>query len=409
LPNVLYPYQEEGRDYLAANRRAYLGDDPGLGKTVQAAVAAQVVGAQRPLVICPAIARATWRRIWPQWCGVPLSVWSYDQVRNHAPPRHDLLILDEAHYCAHTSAKRTHAALLLANRASRVWLLSGSPARNHVGELYPALRAVWPDLLDGAMPYERFLERFCQTVPTRWGLKVVGVKDRGGLCTILSRIMLRRRLQDVDLELPPLRWEQTDLEIGEAEREELRESLEGLPEYRRLCELLAAGELPDEGEMATVRRYVGIMKAEPVAELVREVLDGDLTRKVVVMAYHRDVIELLRAHLSDYEPVVIHGGTSQRAREAAESNFQHAACNRVFIGQTTAAGQAITLTAGNEIIIAEPAWSPEDMRQAVKRIHRIGQTRACRARVCVLPGTIDEAVERVRLRKLRNLGEVISL
>jgi SNF2 family DNA or RNA helicase len=127
------------------------------------------------------------------------------------------------------------------------------------------------------------------------------------------------------------------------------------------------------------------------------------------MAYHRDVMALIRDHLTGYWVTGIDGSTGPQQRAEAEQDFQENPDCRVFLGQTTAAGHAITLTAAHDIIIAEPAWSPEDLRQAVKRIHRIGQTRACRARVCVLPDTIDEQVEGVRLRKLRDLGEIIHL
>jgi hypothetical protein len=181
------------------------------------------------------------------------------------------------------------------------------------------------------------------------------------------------------------------------------------PGYDRLLHALADGDLPAEGAMATVRRLIGMAKLLPAVALLREELEADPYHKVVVMAYHRDIIAALYNALQPYWPVRVWGATPALEREQAEHVFQNTPECRVFIGQTTAAGQAITLTAANDIVIVEPAWSPEDLRQAVKRIHRIGQTRACRARICVLPDTIDEAVESTRLRKLRDLGEIIHL
>ena len=53
---TLRPYQEVGRDFLAARRHALLADEMRVGKTPQAILAAEKVGAQRTLVVCPAIA-----------------------------------------------------------------------------------------------------------------------------------------------------------------------------------------------------------------------------------------------------------------------------------------------------------------------------------------------------------------
>src|SRR4051812_43178128 len=59
---ALFPYQEEGAQWLATKRRALLADDMGLGKTAQAIRAADLIGAERILILCPAIARTNWVR-----------------------------------------------------------------------------------------------------------------------------------------------------------------------------------------------------------------------------------------------------------------------------------------------------------------------------------------------------------
>jgi SNF2 family DNA or RNA helicase len=45
--------------------------------------------------------------------------------------------------------------------------------------------------------------------------------------------------------------------------------------------------------------------------------------KLVVWAYHRDVIESLNNALVDYWPVMLHGGTSPKARQIAIDSFQN--------------------------------------------------------------------------------------
>ena len=71
LPAELRPYQRKGVAFLVERRSALLADQMGLGKTVQAAVALQVLNLQqgwfRSLVICPASLRLNWERELERW------------------------------------------------------------------------------------------------------------------------------------------------------------------------------------------------------------------------------------------------------------------------------------------------------------------------------------------------------
>ena len=72
---------------------------------------------------------------------------------------------------------------------------------------------------------------------------------------------------------------------------------------------------------------------------------------------------------------------------------------RVFLGQQQSAGEALNLQAASEVVLVEPAWTPDANRQAIKRVHRIGQKDPCRARMFGVEGTLDEAVMKVILLK----------
>ena len=136
---TLFPYQQTGAQYLAANVRAILGDEMGIGKTGQAAVAAEMVGAQRVLVICPASLRVNWAREFKDFCDTQpaqLEIVSYNKAVDRAEELSsqvwDLVICDEAHYCKNKDSKRTIAALgLIGSKALRLWLLTGTPMPNN--------------------------------------------------------------------------------------------------------------------------------------------------------------------------------------------------------------------------------------------------------------------------------------
>ena len=63
----LRDYQVEGVEHLMSGQKKLLLDDPGLGKTAQAIVAARSLGARRVLVICPPGTRWTWEEQVERW------------------------------------------------------------------------------------------------------------------------------------------------------------------------------------------------------------------------------------------------------------------------------------------------------------------------------------------------------
>jgi superfamily II DNA or RNA helicase len=67
---LLHAYQKIGAQFCASRgMRALIGDEMGVGKTVQAIAAAEACNIQRVLVICPANARYVWEREIQGWGG----------------------------------------------------------------------------------------------------------------------------------------------------------------------------------------------------------------------------------------------------------------------------------------------------------------------------------------------------
>jgi SNF2 family DNA or RNA helicase len=439
-----FPFQLEGADFLSALGAALLADEMGLGKTIQAVDAADGQGAQRVLVICKAVGKSHWLREFQRhsrierpgqvlqadtWLKSPrreplLAAVNYDIV--HRPEvlgqlidaRWDVLVCDEMHMLKGGVETRRGQAVLdpargIHNTAESVWGLSGTPAPNHVGELHPWLRALHPDLLEqyGVLDQEAFLNRFVVHVKTQFGIRPMGTREADTLRELLAPVMLRRMRRNVLPQLPDLVIDEMPLDhdtgrkmIAQAsnladERDMLLRILDTNPD---LDDLIALDELG----LSALRRLTGMAKTPAVAEYVRQELEGH--DKVVVMAWHRDVIENLARDLADFNPVVLHGGTPDADKETAESRFQDNPEHRVFIGQILTAGTTITLTAASRMVMAEWSWSPDDNEQAILRILRIGQDRKCRVTFAGLAGSLDEAVMRVYARKAAAIAEVID-
>lgn len=449
MATQLYPFQRLGADFLAARRNALLADEMGLGKSAQAIAAADKIGAEHILVLTPTSGRIQWMREFAQFSDVDraMAMWepgkpirprsvltvgwanltdALPQLLNY---RWDLIIADEAHYAKNLEAQRSLAFYGVAatgqggivERARRVWPLTGTPMPNHPGELFPMLRALFPDTLrlvggQAIMTEPMFRHRYVNTVQMvnpagKLISKVVSGKNLDELGGRLRTIMLRRRARDV-LDLPPIMFRPVILDPGAAAAS-LR-AVENDPRFtpikteleRANGDVLAALEASSP-HLAGLRAQLGMIKALPVAELVADELEAGLD-KIVIFAWHRAVIDLIAKRLAPYGIEVITGANTTAERQASVDRFQTLPTKRVLIAQIIAAGELWTMTAARHLLFAEYSFTPKDMAQAAKRIHRISQVRSCLVRFAGLAGSLDEGIVRVLARKVGMIRETLN-
>lgn len=434
----LFPYQSDGVRFLTERQVAGLFDAPGLGKTAQLCRAWTEIEAGTVLVICPASLRAVWRQEVERWgAGTPhVITQSEDGVKRgtvdgpYGAPKtavnicsyngaagalfemlmagsYDVLVLDESHFVKSLKAKRTIAVYGknangsgLMSRAKRVWLATGTPVPNDPSEIYPMMRALFPDAIqtrrERPMTYWQFASRFCEMVNNGFGWKIVGGKNLTELRDRLRERTLRRRKEEVLKDLPPIRFDTlpvagrlADLPHGEQQR--VARALESGDVVKALREVAP--------HVTTLRRMTGIAKVRGVVEWLHD--SG--VENAVLFAVHRDVIAGLMSSLPD--AVELHGGTAAAEREEAVRKFQSGEA-RWFVGQMQSAGTGLTLTKANTLVFVEPSWVPADNEQAAMRIHRIGQMRGCVAYFATIPGSIDEAVMKAVARKTATIREL---
>jgi SWI/SNF-related matrix-associated actin-dependent regulator of chromatin subfamily A-like protein 1 len=419
----LFDYQRTGADWLAGRKHALLGDKMGLGKTIQAIEGCNLVQAQRVAVVCPAIARINWRREFDKWGIYSPEVWieSFNKLaldkelrKRWAAFKPDVLIVDEAHFLKTASASRTKALYGphcrgdgLVRCAGRVWLLSGTIAPNNGTELFSHFRALWPEELPGNGTYADWVNRYAHFIKGDHDtIKVLANKNEGELREKLARVMLRRRTEDVLPDLPPTIYGDltVDNDAALAEVKALEESIE----VQELIYRLEEGAPTPEGDphLAAFRRVCGLAKAGPVAAVVHEELESGQVDKIVLFAHHREVIERLMQGLQRFNPVRVWGGDSDRTRQDAIDRFQTDPSVRVFVGQITACSTAVTLTAAHHCVFVEQSWVPTENDQATHRLSRISQKCIVFARIAILAGSIDEAIQGTLTRKVRALSQL---
>lgn len=425
----LFPYQIEGAKFLSERATAFLGDDPGLGKSAQAIEACNLVGAKNAVVVCPASLVTNWQREFARFgrVGTQVTVVSYNKAQTHADkiPEADVLILDEVHYLKSHKAKRTMSVYGknfdgrggLVSKYDHVWVMSGTPVPNNYSELWTHIHTLYPIALIDAktskpVGFWGFTKRYC-VVREIAGIPSI-IKSKPGradeLMSLISPWFLRRRKTEVLKDLPAMRFEHLYVDA------ELKAYHSDKPGYEKELALLKAAIEQDGAaalqklapHSATVRRYLGYAKITPVVKWLENFLLST-EEKIVIFGHHSDVLQTLFAHAqAQTKTAYIDGKTQQSSRQAAVDAFQNDPETRVFIGQIQAAGTGLTLTAASTMLIVEPSWVPADNAQAAMRIHRIGQKNACICYFITIAETYDERIQEVLRQKTQDIAALME-
>jgi SWI/SNF-related matrix-associated actin-dependent regulator of chromatin subfamily A-like protein 1 len=452
------PHQIAGGEFLAHLRSGLLYWDQGAGKTYAAVHAADIardldaednVSQLQILVLCPAVARRNWAReidasqtvsrsvvVMEKSStdieGADVIVCSYDlaargEVYNILTSMHfSVLILDELQYLKNPRARRTQAVFGfrgkgftsegISGHADQVWALSGTPAPNHIGELFPWVKETRQDLLPGRT-YDDFLRHFCKVEETPYGIKVIGNNKQNVevLWSNMSREVLRVRKQDVLDDLPPIRFSDVEVE-GRGFSFGARAALAHIEkDYADKIEMLIDGIEGRAPQMidhvTTLRRVTEAAKVGDAVEILTAELSDKAINKVVVFANFIDNIDALTDALEPFNPVVVHGSVSGAKRQDAIDRFMSDPECRVFIGQVVAAGTAITLHANGDcqdVMFLSADWVPANNAQAVARVWRKGAKGSIFCRFLKLNNSLDEQVQAALMRKTRLLSEALG-
>jgi SWI/SNF-related matrix-associated actin-dependent regulator of chromatin subfamily A-like protein 1 len=439
----LAPFQIAGVDYAMGRRNTLIGDQPGLGKTMQAIALANDMQAERVLVICPANIRLQWMERIHTWStmrypytiapilhgrhGVhPTAAWtvvSYELSRKEpiwralAEGRYDLIVIDEIHYLKTIDALRTRAifggghapiAEPLASRADRIVGLSGTPLPNRPRESYTYARALdWASI--DWMSEDKFTHRFNPSITRETDDGRIYVDERSGRHSELqarlrANFMVRRLKSDV---LPQLKLPVLDIvhveETGPVKQALHAESLLDIDP-----EDMTGIDAKILGDVSTVRRLMGVAIAPQAADYVQMLLEGG-EEKVVLFAWHTQVLDILEAKLHRYSPLRIDGSTSPTQRQKRIKEFALPG-HRVMMGNMLAMG--IGTDGLQEVcqrgVAAEADWVPGTNIQCVDRLHRMGQTGVVQFDFMVAKGSFAERVLGTSLRKAKTVHKALD-
>ena len=418
----------------AGHRTYLLADEPGLGKTAQALLAADAAGAFPLVVVVPNVVKVNWAREVEKWIPqrtatvvhgdgddidafADVVIVNYEVLDRHVAwlSRRGFkgMVVDEAHFIKNASSQRSKNVLALSKSIRSVTpnalfvALTGTPLINQIEDF----RMIWQYLgwIDDKKPLAALMRKLEETElnpgdPGFFGSARGAVIDMG---------IVRRKKVDVAADIPARRIADIPVELdGEAGRS-IREAEQALvarlvERYRRLAaarpdsapedlvRLVAAAELEEsrgatsggDNVFAMVRR-IGQAKATPAADYTVNLARN--VGKVVFFAKHIDVMDAAEAHFAaaGLKTVSIRGEQTTKARTAALDAFTNDPEVAVAVCSLTAAGVGINLQVASNVVLAELSWTNAEQTQAIDRVHRIGQELPVTAWRIIAAGTID--------------------
>jgi len=431
----LKPFQELGVHFLTTRKESLLGDEMGLGKTAQALIACNILKAERILIICPASVKIHWSREIEKWlahrlydlCIINSSKGKIPTIANFIiinygliikdsifkqlkDMKFDVLICDEAHHLKNIGSKKKRVKRTknilgkggLVHNATYKMMLTGTPVLNRPIELYPMLKVLANELIYPYNNYYAFAFRYCAGYYDQYGY----FNDKGAsnileLKEKLDLFMLRRLKREVLQQLPPKTLQKIELSITPAIQKIIDEEngMTGEDKEKYMDNQL--------GIKATLRRQTALAKLPQCIEFIKNALRNK--EKMVIFAFHREVIHTLSEELKEYGVVKLLGGMTVEAKETAKNTFI-AGTPRIFIGQIQAAGQGIDGLQGatDYAIFVESDWVPGNLNQAVDRLHRMGQQNPVLAHFLVAEGTIESDMIGSVIRKSKIINQLVN-
>lgn len=456
--------------------RCLIADDMGLGKTSTALWCLHKVEEQRVLIVCPASVKFNWqseieKTLGPSWRSFVIdgtkkrranvfadlkgfmadgekvaAIINYDLLRHCLPQqmlilddvaRGATLICDESHYLKSRAAERTKLVRPIADLAQSVLLLSGTPIRNTVEDLFSQIDLIRPGTWTS---YADFANRHLviqsvQFHPKGRPTKVTrGSKNVDALNAIVNTLQIRRRKEDV-LDLPPkihtfpqLTLDPTTAKIYKAMREFARlelttlladggaptvfdpraqSAVEAFMRCEQICQGFVGGiPAPIMGQIGDlVHRSAAKIDGRPnelvfpksakiqwLLEAISDVL-AQGGRPVVFSRFNAPMFWLVQ-HLNreDIRAACMHGAMSSTGKRDVVDAFQEGELKVLAIQVAMAEG--FNLTNSQDVLFLGRDWSPARNSQAEDRCYRIGQKGTVNVQVPIVGGTVETSIHR---------------
>lgn len=425
----------------SGHRTFLLADEPGLGKTAQALLAAQAADAYPLLVVAPNVVKTSWAREVGLWTPhrsatvvhgdgetidgfADIVIVNYELLDRHVGWLGDLgfrgMVVDEAHFIKNKSSQRSQHVLEISARIRTrigrplLMALTGTPLINDIEDF----RAIWQFLgwIDENRPLGELMEALEETELAPGD---PGFYPAARRCVIDMGIVRRRKV-DVAADLPARRVADLPVELDDAAGRSIRAAEQDLARrlvarYEDALNRRTPGAVDEGIDHELVRRVATWERqdantaeaGENVFSMMRRIgqaksgLAADYTAqlarnvgKVVFFAKHIDVMDNAEALLAQrgIRYASIRGDQTPKGRQKNIDAFVNDPNVAVVVCSLAAAGVGLNLQVASNLVLAELSWTAAEQTQAIDRIHRIGQEQPVTAWRIIAAQTIDSKI-----------------
>lgn len=420
----LRPFQVAGVEYLTNNKKTILGDEQGLGKTIQSIASIHHNNLYPCLIVCPKSVKLNWRNEFKKCLheektieilesntkeisdNSDVYIINYDSTHKQVLPlkriKFKCLILDESHLLKNSQTKRFTSINAISGKIPYIYELSGTMILSKPTELISQLRIINKLKEFGGSYY--FKERYCNPTFNGFGTTYSGITNGKELHEKLRQTCyVRRNKKDVLTELPDKVRTVIPIEITNRKEYDLCEQnlrdylkLEMMGENAHLSSKLLGlknqimNRKLEYGEQLVqlnkLRQLVIKGKLKNDIEWVEEFLENT-NEKLVIFIFHTHTGEEISKH---FNCGLIYGDTKTEERQRLIDDFQDNENTRLLCLNIKAGGVGITLTAASNVCFLELGWTPGELDQAEDRCHRMGQKNSVNVYYLLSNSTIDE-------------------
>lgn len=415
-----YQYQLEGVQYAVEKKRCILGDQPGLGKTLQAICTvvkahreAVIYGESFPtLVVCPAALKVNWQREFKKFAGLNAIIlddsnrqtWHsfYDCKKADGSPLCEVfitnyeslkkffvksvseggkltmkgilfdervnlfksVIIDESHKCKSGKTQQGKFVEGICKGKRFVLALTGTPVVNNNTDLIQQLKIL--GRLEDFGGYSRFVERYCDGPKQASNVKELNWR-------LWNCCFFRREKSKVLTQLPDKTRQYLQIDITNMKEYQSAESdiVKYLKQYKNASDAQVQRSMNGAVmvKMGLLKQISARGKIKAVSEFIHDVIDGG--EKLIVFGYLKEVIAELKKEFPN--AVTVTGSDNISQKQFAVDSFQNNPDCKLIILNYKSGGTGLTLTASSRVAFIEFPWTFSDCEQAEDRAHRNGQ------------------------------------
>ncbi|MDR3317602.1 MAG: DEAD/DEAH box helicase [Puniceicoccales bacterium] len=435
LPKILRSYQREGvlwiNHILKHGFHGLIADDMGLGKTLQVLTfISKMDSGHQTIVICPASVVYVWQKeaqkFFPKLnvrifssesdlneLGVNIWVISYTQLRRNkskiSKKVFQLVVLDEAQFIKNPTTKIFYACTGI--KSTWRLALSGTPIENNLLDLWSIFRFLMPGLLGEK---SQFIE-LCK-------LEDIGNRIKKQI----APFMLRRTKETVASELPQKIEINVSCEMTQLQHNLYQSVIHNtLKQYRdeknhfdfknhRFGILSALTRLRQVAcDPGIVPSIEAPLEESGKLNMLKDILGNEFSgapKKVVIFSQFVSFLQrikgMLRERFPEIELFEIIGSTKNR--NIIVDNFQTIPKKAIILVSLKAGGIGITLTAAEVVFLMDPWWNPSTEKQAMDRVHRIGQDKQVTIYRFITQNSIESGIQRLQEKKTSLFSEIID-